>query len=133
MEKDVFYEKDFDKVKEYREETGTLDSLANFAAIITIIVLVLSLGIVLFGALAVWSGFVTTKLWNWIISRSFSVSSINIFQAIGLNLVISYFTVNYNSFKNDDDGWEEIVKKIAMAFAYPAVALLFGYVYQLFI
>lgn len=74
----------------------------------------------------VWSGLVLKVLWGWFFVPIFGLPNLNIPQALGIALVVSYLTHRYN----EDNRKPAVV--LAYAFVIPAFALLVGWIYTWF-
>lgn len=80
---------------------------------------------------AVANGYALSVLWRWFIVPIFYLPALNIPQALGLALVISMLTKDFdsNSDKESDDTLTDVLIKATMkVFIKPAFALLFGWI-----
>ena len=48
----------------------------------------------LIGGLVLVNGFVLSKIWNWVIVPTFDVRELSLIQAVGVALVVGYFTAS---------------------------------------
>jgi hypothetical protein len=76
---------------------------------------------------AIVNGWILGILWAWFIIPVFALPALNIPQAIGLGMVVSYITFHYT--KDEDTGWSRVVLTLIMR---PIVALGIGYIVTLF-
>lgn len=72
-----------------------------------------------------------TILWKWFVVPIFSLHALSFLQAMGLALIVSFMTNQYNQFKKSTDNKENIYQTISV-FSYillraPSV-VLFGYI-----
>jgi ABC-type Mn2+/Zn2+ transport system permease subunit len=79
---------------------------------------------------AIWNGFVIVRLWHWFIVSTFGITELTIMQGLGLSLVASLLTYNSAAAQNKDDSTAMV---IARALLVPALFLLLGYIYSLFL
>lgn len=99
------------------------------------------IGIFTLGALTLiggtlYSGFATTVLWGWFIIPLFGLNPINLAQAIGLKLVISWFCHRIPSMnelnKEKRSASEKLTENIIRAIMLPSLVLGFGWIIQKF-
>ncbi len=82
---------------------------------------------------SIWSGFVFSILWSWFIVSAFSLPEINIPTAIGIALIISYLTHQYDSEESKGKKFLDImIEATGKAAVKPAFALLVGWIVTLF-
>jgi hypothetical protein len=82
--------------------------------------------------ISIWGGFVLNKLWAWFIVNQFGVCPLSIPQAIGINIITHYLTVNRT--KTDDNDALTLIGSTAIFWVlYGSIALLFGYIVSLFL
>jgi hypothetical protein len=80
------------------------------------------------------NGFVLTVLWSWFVIPIFSLPPLNIPQAIGISLVMSYLTHQKTESKNDDKGiLEQAISLLLYVILYPALVLGIAWIVQLFL
>ena len=86
--------------------------------------------IALFVGCAFWYGFVGMMLWNWFLVP-LGVVSITFWHAMGLVMLVTYFVTNkkYQDIEKTDP--KVFAKVFWFAISYPAIALLFGWLYFL--
>lgn len=77
------------------------------------------------GLLAVYNGFVLTKLWTWFVVP-LGAPTITLAIAVGINLTVSFLTARV---PRENEKWPRL---IAFSVTYPAITLLFGYIVHLF-
>lgn len=100
--------------------------------IITAIFVVVMMGIVLV-PMAMWRGFVLSKLWLWFIVPTFNAPALSLTAAIGLSILVGMFTYGIASQYSDKDKTSgDEWKGIGNGFLYPLISLGFGYVVTLF-
>ena len=74
---------------------------------------------------ALWRGFVLTKLWAWFIVPTFGLPMLTMIPAIGLSLVVGMF-IPYNKTEDSKEyAWDNYLTN---GFLLPAIALIFGYI-----
>ena len=80
------------------------------------------------------SGYALSILWDWFIADQFGLRSISIPSAIGLALIISYTTYQYDENSTDDkiSQGERILKAVFIAIFRPSAVLLTGWIITLF-
>jgi len=79
---------------------------------------------------AVLNGFVLTKLWGWFIVPVFKAPELSLVPAIGLGIIVSFFTTSY---KENSKPLEEILLTATLVAIFkPALFLLLGWVVHLF-
>lgn len=71
------------------------------------------------------NGFVLSILWGWFVVPLFEVPSLTIAQAIGISIVVSYFTNQYNDSdkKEEKSLTEKIIYLILLAIMRPVIVL----------
>lgn len=77
---------------------------------------------------AVVGGFVLTKLWLWFAVPIFSVQALTLLQAIGLSLLVGFFTVPCMKAAQSDTLSEYYGAWFARTFIINGFALLFGWI-----
>ena len=94
-----------------------------------IITLIGRVGLILIAALPIYilNGFVITKLWAWFIVP-FGLQQIPMAPAIGVALLVSLLTRQY--VPNNEN---KILEPLVLAFLYPLITLLFGWIATWFI
>ncbi|OTP10386.1 hypothetical protein A5844_002086 [Enterococcus sp. 10A9_DIV0425] len=70
------------------------------------------------------SGCITMYLWNGIISKTFGLNILNFWQALGLDIFVSYLTYGGNKGEDKRSNYEVFVSTIAKALLF----LLLGFV-----
>lgn len=78
---------------------------------------------------AILDGFVISILWNWFMVPIFDLPSLSIISALGLSLVIAWFTSHNNTGKNEE---VDNKKAIILFIMRPILFLLIGYIVHLF-
>lgn len=77
----------------------------------------------------IWSGFVLSILWGWFFVPSLGLPALSVPSAIGIALVISYTTHQYQKTNSGDiTGWEATLESLAHMLMNPALALLVGWI-----
>lgn len=84
--------------------------------------------LVVIPASLIWNGFVLTKLWLWFAVPMFGVAPLTIPAAIGIAMMVSYLTHQYQQENKEEDGIERMIKQTLLMIFKPAVALLFGWI-----
>jgi len=74
-------------------------------------------------------GYVLSILWGWFIVPVFSLPELTVVSAIGIAIVVSYLTHQYNENKGEGKSFD---KRIAIIILRPFFVLLFGWVVHLF-
>ena len=96
-----------------------------FALIAIPVILVLS---------SVLNGFVLTILWKWFMIPVFSLPAINVPQAIGISMLISFLTHQQNGNKKEDkEQFELWVSLLFNALLNPLLVLGIAWIVQLFL
>lgn len=84
--------------------------------------------LVLIIPLIIWDGFVISVIWNWFMPKIFGLVHLSIAQAIGLSIMISIL-VSRGRNNNED----ETLLTLLAPFIYGVIALLTGFIVQMFI
>lgn len=81
----------------------------------------------------IWRGYVLTVLWSWFMTPTFGLPALAVAPAIGLALVVSSLTYQFDA-ANDQDGdfTSRISKAVGQVLLVPAMALGFGWIVRLF-
>lgn len=80
------------------------------------------------------NGFVLTVLWGWFVVPLFSLPPLNIPQAVGISIILSYLTHQKTDTKDKDDGfWSTILSALLYIILYPLLVLAIAWVVQLFL
>lgn len=84
--------------------------------------------------LALWGGFVLKTVWNWFIPEIFaSAPHLNMAQAIGLSLVVSWFTARrQTSYSESEGSLEGFFKDLLFVLFYGCIVLLMGLIVHSF-
>lgn len=77
------------------------------------------------------TGFTGMKLWNWLIAPIFGIIELNLIQALGVDVVVTYLTARAKK-DNDSDKPFCIIKATLFSFVATALFLLTGFVIHLF-
>lgn len=88
---------------------------------------ILALGMMFVSFFVVLNGYTVSVLWEWFIIPVFMVDALNIPQATGIALIISYLTSGTPA-KEDDK-----YKTVGIVIAKPLLALLIGYIVTFFL
>lgn len=99
-----------------------------FITVIGVIFSFLILGVIS----SIWNGYAISVLWGWFITPVFGLPILNIPQAIGLGLIITFLTQAIDCRKDEDDTKTQIIKSIFIIILRPLFALLIGYIVHLF-
>ena len=80
------------------------------------------------------NGWALMVLWGWFIVPTFAAPALNMGQALGLGVIVSFLThqVQQDSGDSDADPWPALAKAAFVAIAKPLLALGFGWVYLQF-
>lgn len=83
---------------------------------------------------SIFNGYVLSVLWGWFIIPVFNLPELTVVPAIGIAMVVSYLTYQYNESDESDDKifGEKIGKLIVMAILRPLLVLFFGWIVHLF-
>lgn len=106
--------------------------MEKLLTIILAVVVVLPLVILMTVPVAIWKGFVLSKLWLWFIVPTFGLPALSVPLAIGLCVLVGLFTANLARRQKDEETsfW---TLYLVDGFVAPALALLFGYIVTLFV
>lgn len=74
------------------------------------------------------NGFAIKQLWEWFVSNHFNIKELTIPVAIGISILVNMFKTQTND--NDDT---DIIVQCVKIVAFPILALIFGFICQLFI
>lgn len=74
------------------------------------------------------NGYVITKLWAWFIVPLFGLPLLNIPQAIGLDLVVTFLTFHQTVYNPEPQDKKEKIQRAAQHVARPIFILLTGYI-----
>lgn len=102
------------------------DQSCTVALLLTIAVMVM----IPVGAIA--NGLALSTLWGWFIIPAFGAPALSIVTAIGLAMVVSYMTYQYNETQQAGNTTTALIKAIIMTILRPAMALGVGYIVHLF-
>lgn len=93
------------------------------------------LAFVLLTVAAIWRGYVLTILWAWFIVPVFHLPVLGVVAAIGISLVVTFLTFQFPEPNPEDNRsvGEKTAHSIVMSLVWPAIALLSGWVYHLFL
>lgn len=79
-------------------------------------------------------GYALSKLWLWFIASTFGAAPLGIAQSIGLALVVSFMTHQFNSSEDNKKSTDEkMVRNVAITLLSPAMALIIGWIVKSFI
>lgn len=82
----------------------------------------------------IWRGFVLCKLWTWFVVSTFGVVALNIPQAIGISLISSFLTYQYDEYEDKEkSSTEKMVRLTSICVFSPAFALLIGWIVKGFL
>ncbi len=80
------------------------------------------------------NGYTLSVLWSWFIVSKFGLPALTIAEALGLALVVSYFTFNHAKHEwNDNSDEEKVFRLVLMPFLKAGIFLGFGWVFLQFI
>jgi len=87
---------------------------------------------------SIWRGYVFSVLWKWFVvsfaaTVGVTVPLLSIPVAIGIAMVVSFLTYQYQYSKDDRSEAEKLGGAFAIALVYPALVLLCGWVVTLFL
>lgn len=78
-------------------------------------------------------GYALSVLWGWFMVPTLGLPALSVVQAIGIAIVISFLTYQYNDCQKKEKSFGETVGQASvMAVVYPLGALLFGWVIHQF-
>lgn len=82
-----------------------------------------------------WYGYALTVLWAWFMPKTFGLSPLSIPAGLGLALIVQMLAPSSSSSDKDDSDSvsEAVVKAVTKGFFKPALALVIGYIVQLYI
>jgi hypothetical protein len=82
----------------------------------------------------VWRGYVFSVLWKWFIVPVFpAMPLLSIPVAIGIAMVVSFLSYQYQHNKDERSAVEQFSSAIGITLLYPALALLVGWIVTLFL
>jgi len=80
-----------------------------------------------------WTGFATFLLWGWFLVP-LGVTKITFPMAMGIGVIISFLTTTTLSNKNDEEElFDQFMEEFFKEIARPLMAIVFGFVIQLFV
>jgi hypothetical protein len=83
----------------------------------------------------IFRGYVLMTIWNWFIVTSIGLPVLTFVPAMGVGLVIAYLTHQKSESRNIDsieEYWEKMGEDLVYMFIYSVLALIVGWVIQLF-
>jgi multisubunit Na+/H+ antiporter MnhB subunit len=83
--------------------------------------------------LMIWNGYVLSVLWRWFMVPTFHLPTLSIPVAIGIAMVISYLTHQYDPYESPDSASERMLKSAVVGLCKPGFALLFGWIVLQFV
>ena len=97
--------------------------------------LLASIALLLSPVSAILKGLVLRILWGWFIVPLTNLPPLTIPMALGVSLVVSFLTYQYakQPENTDEDQVTALLKSLLMSFFQPAIVLLFGWIYHLFV
>lgn len=87
---------------------------------------------ILFAIAVVINAFVFMQYWAWFIVGTFEISSLNLFEAIGIILMFNYFKANKTSSAKKRQ-LSDLFKGVGKIIQWGLIALLFGWIIYQFI
>jgi putative flippase GtrA len=85
-------------------------------------------------ASTIWRGYVLSKLWLWFAVPTFAAHPIGIAQSIGISMIVSFLTYQYDSYEDKTKSMtEKIAAAVAVAVFMPATSLLIGWIVKGFL
>jgi hypothetical protein len=78
------------------------------------------------------SGYAISVLWVWFVVDTFNIAALSIPQCIGLALLVSYMTKQYQNDKQEGTATEQLIKAVFILLFKTAFALTVGWVVTLF-
>lgn len=83
----------------------------------------------------IYNGWVLSILWKWFVVSTFGLPALGIAQGIGLSLTVGFLTKNHKPTEAESKKSfaENFTEGITTALIYPSLALLFGWIYQMFL
>lgn len=96
------------------------------AALIGIPVLLAIMTIIILPLVAL-RGYVVSKLWAWFIVPIFGLPTLSVAQAVGVSLVVTYFTYHQTPDLKSKDKKEKIEAAV-VSLSQPLLTLLMGYI-----
>jgi hypothetical protein len=89
-----------------------------------------TLGLLLLSPLlAIYNGFVISKLWMWFIVPVFGLSPIRIIEGIGIQILLSHL---FRTLPKKNEEAETAIVSIIFTLVSSSLTLLLGYIYSLF-
>jgi hypothetical protein len=77
---------------------------------------------------AILNGWALSILWEWFVVPIFNIQKISTLQAIGLSLIVGYFTATTQSKKKDDEKKELVISNLITLSLKPLFAVFFGWI-----
>lgn len=81
--------------------------------------------------LAIWRGFVLTKLWMWFAVPIFGLPMLGLIPAIGLSLLVGFLVYQHPLREKEADYGKLLGHQISVGIIVPAIALAFGAILQI--
>ena len=79
-------------------------------------------------------GYALIVLWGWFIAPTFNAPPIGIAQAVGLTIVVGFFTSNFHRRDEEEKGfWKACVGQAVKSIGKDGMALFIGWIVHLFI
>ncbi len=75
------------------------------------------------------NGWALHILWGWFIVPVFALPMLEVPQAIGISVVVSFLTVTIKPMDNDDEYYPTLIKGVLTGFFKPLVFLATGFLY----
>ena len=81
---------------------------------------------------SVWGGYVLSVLWDWFIVSHFELKPLTLPVAIGLAMVISYTTHQYDQTESSKDAKDRLIETVTYSFMKPLLTLFAGWIITFF-
>lgn len=85
-------------------------------------------GMLVYGLLIIYDGWVISILWGWFVSSYFHLPPLSLAYAIGFMLIVTMFRSSFTSTREDLD-----IEKIMVEIFMPVFILVIGYLIHLFV
>lgn len=89
------------------------------------------LSFIFFLPLSMYQGWVFNVLWKWFLVP-FGLPVFNLWQSIGIMIVLSYATKSTN-LKNDQDAFDHFIESLSISLFRPATILISGWIIHFFL
>jgi hypothetical protein len=82
----------------------------------------------------IWYGVVLGILWSWFIAPVFTAPELSILQAVGLSVVVNFIVfIERDEDNTEKELWSALIVAIIRTLGRPLMALITGFIVQLFL